>query len=312
MSFAFWASDQVNSPFRSPEPIQLETRSDPNSPRYHSVRAKCGIKDMNNPMSAPQAITCVLFVSCLSPVLAVAEYILAFCIMSLCGDQEGAFRILPMGHPGQRWDPFIAGIVLTSNVLLSFKAYDRFLRILDRSRSRQIVEVQACLKGGGPTPVDELIEVDLPGKYHRDRLISGVLTLALTLVMLMFFPEYLRTSFSRACMRGLSLIAIGHLVAIWMRGVEQVRSNEQEIQGYSSPFAFRRNSCLWAEIETCEIMTHFDIWGQSSIRPVFQDQSGATLMRLDLSGVEPADRDRLLKYIKARLPRTQVDLQEFD
>ncbi len=64
----------------------------------------------------------------------------------------------------------------------------------------------------------------------------------------------------------------------------------------------------WSEVATCEITTHFDTFGEPVIsRPTLFDKHGNTLLRMDLTGITRFDQERLLKYIKAKLPKSKPD-----
>jgi hypothetical protein len=67
----------------------------------------------------------------------------------------------------------------------------------------------------------------------------------------------------------------------------------------------------WSDIASCEITTDYDAFGRPiRVMPVLKDALGKVLLAPPLEGIELADQERLAKYVRARLPKTKLDLAE--
>jgi hypothetical protein len=64
----------------------------------------------------------------------------------------------------------------------------------------------------------------------------------------------------------------------------------------------------WSQIKACQIVTYYNRWGKPIVTlPVFKDLLGKELLSLDLLAIKMADQERLVKFIKTRLPRSPVE-----
>jgi hypothetical protein len=64
-------------------------------------------------------------------------------------------------------------------------------------------------------------------------------------------------------------------------------------------------------VATCEIETYYDTFGKPVIiRPILKGCDGKDLMVLNLMYTKMEDQERLVKYIKAKLPKPKDDLCE--
>ena len=251
-----------------------------------------------------------LFVTSFVIILFAAEYCFILCIMIVFGDIGSILRVLPIVGPPKKMDYFLTGMLLPLNFGVSLAAYERILKLCAKSRSGLSVEIQTCTKRGMPAPVGDVITVELPRGFHRQYLTASVVNCAAAPGLILVCPEHLRTPFFWICVVAAPINSI-YFLALWIRGIQQVRSDAKEIQGYPSPRSLRWNSASWVDIATCEILTRWDSAGNTTlVRPVFKDAYGATLMRLDLTGVAETDRNRLVKYIKVRLPEMPAGAPE--
>jgi hypothetical protein len=65
------------------------------------------------------------------------------------------------------------------------------------------------------------------------------------------------------------------------------------------------------DVATCEIETHYDTFGNPLIiRPILKGNDDETLLVLNLLCTKIEDQERLVKYIKAKLPKPKDDLWE--
>jgi hypothetical protein len=89
------------------------------------------------------------------------------------------------------------------------------------------------------------------------------------------------------------------------------RSAPSGVTGYPVGFHARRRSVPWSALATCEIETYFDTFGKPIIiRPVLKGCDGEALLTLNLLYTKMEDQERLVKYIKAKLPKPNDDFWE--
>jgi hypothetical protein len=93
-------------------------------------------------------------------------------------------------------------------------------------------------------------------------------------------------------------------------GRPQARADASGITGYPVGFHVRRRFVPWSEVATCEIETHYNTFGEPVIvRPILRSHAGEILMTMDLcTTIE--EQGRLVKYIKAKLPRAKDNFWE--
>jgi hypothetical protein len=75
--------------------------------------------------------------------------------------------------------------------------------------------------------------------------------------------------------------------------------------------AWLRTYIPWEKIASCDIAIGYNVFGEpATVVPVFKDQRGKELLRLNLSTAPPVDKDRMLKYIQEKLPKNVSGLDE--
>jgi hypothetical protein len=83
------------------------------------------------------------------------------------------------------------------------------------------------------------------------------------------------------------------------------------VTGYPVGFHARRRSVPWSALATCEIETYFDTFGKPIIiRPVLTGCDDEALLTLNLLYTKMEDQERLVKDIKAKLPKPNDDFWE--
>jgi hypothetical protein len=111
---------------------------------------------------------------------------------------------------------------------------------------------------------------------------------------------------------GYVLMAFFGIVAVhlWLdRGNPKAWADCGGITAFPGINAFRRRFVPWSKVASCEIETFFDRSGKPVVlRPVLKDAHGAVLSSPDLTYTRIDDQKRLVGYIKAKLPKPQVDL----
>ncbi len=67
----------------------------------------------------------------------------------------------------------------------------------------------------------------------------------------------------------------------------------------------------WSDVATCEIETFSNTFGEPVlVRPTLKGWNGESLMALYLLYTRMEDQDRLVKYIKAKLPKPKPTLSD--
>jgi hypothetical protein len=87
-----------------------------------------------------------------------------------------------------------------------------------------------------------------------------------------------------------------------------VSGDSEGIFGKEVGFPRNKKRVLWSQIKAYEILTYYNRSGRPVlIQPVFKDILGKELLSLDLMAIKMADQERLVKYIKTRLPKSPTE-----
>jgi hypothetical protein len=192
------------------------------------------------------------------------------------------------------------------NLVLVFIGGVRILKWFGYSRSGNTRETQSRILAKAEADVDdgEAIEIHGPESVTRQALLLWLFAWLLfavalflahgsTLVIIMFI---------------LGVLGTFRLWLSYMSNGFQVRADCEGILGLPVGFHVRRRIVPWSDIESCEIVTYYNTFGDPTrILPVFKDRLGTKVLSLDLSMVMPSDGDRLVKYIKAKLPKSPIE-----
>lgn len=203
------------------------------------------------------------------------------------------------------------GFLFGLNIVLARIAADRIFRRLGMSRSGKTLEIRARTVAfpEGEVADDDVVEVHCPRSLVRGLLVlCAVICLAMTFILVFMRPP------PKGAIIGWLLLgtfgAFG-LNAWWDGKTPQVRADAGGILGYPWGMSFRRKFVPWSDVATCEIETHYDTFGSLVItRPILKDSAGRELISLSLLNTEPQDQQRLVKYIRAKLPKTKEDFWE--
>ena len=207
---------------------------------------------------------------------------------------------------GVKLDLFALGFVFGLGPPLVGLLYERIvpLRIRGTLRREWIVEVSGRDQAQRSIPGDEVIAVGISERFHRANLKVFCGLVVLVCSGLVLIPPARRSTFFWVDLIG---TAFGATVALSFvaRGTQRVRADARSVAGYENLWSPHPKTVPWSEIESCEIHALLDSTGKRiTTRPVFKDPFGKVLMRLDLRGVNAADTDRLLKFIKTLFPKT--------
>lgn len=198
------------------------------------------------------------------------------------------------------------------NYVLAHVSVDGCLKLFGLSRSGKTLEVRGSTTAlpDGEVGDEETVEVRCPASFLNG--LGGMcLGLAsLILIMLIAIPHEKMTGIGSAYL----LIAIFYVAGAYVLyesrwGKPQAWADAAGITGYPIGLHFRRKFVPWSSVATCEIETYFDTFGKPAIiRPTLKDRDGKTLLKLNLISTKVVDQERLVKYIKAKLPKPQRDL----
>jgi hypothetical protein len=199
------------------------------------------------------------------------------------------------------------------NYGLCYAAADWLLKWLGLSRSGRVVEGRAR----GPAPLDEgngeaeVVEVfwlDSPGKGIAWAILAimGLPALGVLVARLVLLPRD-----RNGVLMALGLAALNGLLALnfWLMGRRlRVRVDALGIAGYPMKGPSRRQFIPWEDVATCEIVTTHDPMGEPVlICPVLKDAKGAQLLELNLKAIPMPDQERLVQYIRLKLPKAVID-----
>jgi hypothetical protein len=199
-----------------------------------------------------------------------------------------------------------------ANIILSRIAVDGILKLLGMSRSGKTVDIRgrAAAIPEGNVADDDVAEVHCPESLIRGLIIICVVCCLGVALMLTLIPHSQMKGVGSAYV----LIAISGSGAFyfWWQKVKPIAWADREgITGYPVGFHVVRRFVPWSEVAACEIETFHDTFGKPVVvRPILKDRDGRALMALNLLLTRFEDQERLVKYIKAKLPKPKVDLWE--
>lgn len=204
---------------------------------------------------------------------------------------------------GLRMDGIVGGLGAL-NVILATVAVDRILKRFGLSRSGKTLEVRerTVVAPEGDVADDEIVAVGMPKSLIRFLLWVSLPMCLLFGGALVWLPHLEKTT------RVLGLAVIGFFglgtLNIWWDRKPQAWADRDGITGYPLGFHLRRRFVPWSDVAACEIETFYDTFGKPVIiRPILKGWNGEALLTLNLQSTKVEDQERLVKYIKARLPK---------
>jgi hypothetical protein len=240
-----------------------------------------------------------------------AFYIVVFVMTAILTIAElWIWRIVSVAQPPVPYFISVYGLSMV-NALFSAFAADGYFKRIGLSRSGNSVELRDRMLANpeGLVPDDAVVEFCLDRSSVRRNLIACGIACVLAMVLNHYLPDESAWRLLASSILILSLgCALQQLLA-WDGCL--VRADRQGIFGYASRSAFRRTLLPWSEIAVCEIVTHRDTFGTPlHIVPVFKDEFGRTLMRVNLWSVPIEYQQRLVSCIRAKLPKARIDFTE--
>ncbi len=189
--------------------------------------------------------------------------------------------------------------------LFAFFAADRLCRARGLSLSRNSIETWDRMVADRERFVAPFLAVEYA--FNRPTVIVNVCLSALicllptVLLVCLHTPDFVT-----------SVIAIVSLVLFGGLGIQfvlawdgcQVRIDHEGVYGYPARLALFRKLVPWTEIASCDIVTRRDASGRIYlIMPVFRNDLGKKLMSLSLRLVPMDYQERVVRYIKTKLPK---------
>ena len=202
------------------------------------------------------------------------------------------------------------------NIILARIVADGVLKRFGLSRSGKTLEVRGRTTAipEGEIADDEVVEVRCSTSLTAWAWV-GVMCLGFALIgalVVAFAPldqtEGLGWGYAIIAVFGL---VVGGCLYESQWGKPQAWADGAGITGYPVGHHVRRKFVPWSSVATCEIETCFDTFGEAAIvRPILIGGDGETLLMLNLLFTKVEDQERLVKYIKAKLPKPKVDFWE--
>jgi hypothetical protein len=203
---------------------------------------------------------------------------------------------------------YVGGLAIL-NVVLARLAVDGILKRFGLSRSGKTLEVRGRTVIGyeGCVGDDEVVEVSLSRSFARFVVwgcpVACVFLAAVGTLLLDSDPW----------IAGLSYLLSGFFVLCaiinWGDRKPQAWADRDGITGYPSGYHPYRRFVPWSAVATCEIETFYNTHGEPVlVRPILKGWNGDCLMAMYLLYTKMEDQERLVKYIKAKLPKSKLDL----
>jgi hypothetical protein len=200
------------------------------------------------------------------------------------------------------------------NLILSKVAADRILKLMGLSRSGKTVEARGRTVAlpEGEVGDDEVVEVRCPPSLIMG-LGVALLALCLLIALILYAVPHGQMEGGGWAYVLIGFFGLGAGYCFYERwwGTPQARADSSGITGLPVGYHMRSRFVPWSDVATCEIETYYDTFGKPVIiRPILKGSDGEPLMKLNLMYTTMDDQERLVKYIKAKLPKPKYDFWE--
>lgn len=211
-------------------------------------------------------------------------------------------------------EPALMSGLAFPNLILAALVADRILKRMGLSRSGRIVEGRKRTTATPEGTVDdvevvEVVEVSCPRSLLTTSGV-GLLGLFVVSVSLLLVSSDLPTERFWVICGGVVLsgfLAVGCFHE-WWRGAFQARADSSGILAYPMGRPLSQKFVPWSAVATCEIVTHFNTFGERTlIEPILKGSDGQTLLAVNLISIKIEDQERLVTYIRAKLPKPDED-----
>lgn len=205
---------------------------------------------------------------------------------------------------------FIAGLGILS-LILSGVATDRILRLMGLSRSGKSIEIRGRTVAfhEGEVAGNEVVECRFSHSFINGLILMCLACCLLITLILVVIPQDRMEGVEYAyAIIGFLGLGAGYLFYERAWGKPQAWADASGITGYSVGSSLRRKFVSWSRVASCEIVTRYDTFGKPVIiRPILKGFDNETLMTLNLAYTKKEDQERLVKYIKAMLPKPKYN-----
>lgn len=197
------------------------------------------------------------------------------------------------------------------NLVLARRVVDTVLKRFGLSRSGKSVEIQGRTVAvpEGEVADGEVVEIRCPSSYFTGLFWMCLLGFLSFAVLMIVLPSSGTVMVGLGCFF-IAFFGFGTVYAIYEGrwGKPQAWADSSGITGYPFGLSFQRRFVAWSRVATCEIETYYDTFGKPVIiRPILKGFDNEVLMTMNLLHTELNDQDRLVKYIKAKLPKPKFD-----
>jgi hypothetical protein len=220
---------------------------------------------------------------------------------------ESACTMFLTRRLGVRLDSSWLGGLGMLNLILAKVATDGILKLMGLSRSGKTFEARGrtVAFSEGEVADDEVVELRYPSSFITG---LGVACLAFCLVMavlLITVPHDKMKGVGWAYfIIGFFGLGAGYCFYARLWGKPHARADSTGITGIPVGFHLSLRFVSWSDVATCEIETYYDTFGKPVIiKPTLKGYNDENLMALNLMYTKMDDQERLVKYIKAKLPK---------
>ncbi len=214
---------------------------------------------------------------------------------------------------GIRVDPlpaqFVIGFVAGVSLFVAFILGDRFFLACGKSLSGSSVVTWDRLIAEEERFVAPSLAVEYG--YDRQSLLVTSLLCHLFCLVVMFLLFLARPGMFGFFLAGAMIVA-SEISGFWWLSREGsiMRVDHGGVFGYPTGLPFTRKLVPWSEIASCDLITLYDPSGRVvCFVPVFKNQASEALLKLNLAQVPLIDQERIVRYIKMKLPvpRAAID-----
>ncbi len=197
------------------------------------------------------------------------------------------------------------------NLMVARVFVDRLLKRLGMSRSGVVIEGwRPSPVEGAPAPDDEVTLRYSPGLFLTCALFFFAM-LALTLFLARNGQANGAAGGRGFIPWGIALFGGMGVLSLTFPLLVVLHVDPHGVTGRRTSFSVRCNLIPWDDVASCEIVTERDTFGNVAIAyPKFLDGSGKEYFPKLWQGlmyVPKADRDRLLRFLKHRFPKLDID-----
>jgi hypothetical protein len=239
---------------------------------------------------------------------------LVLSLFLVCALAEYPLAVTAAGSRGPRSGLWIGWLALFS-LSSCWLAAEAIFKLLGISRSGKTIEVRGRVAGltEGATDDSEVVEVRISGwsRWVIWSQIVFVLLICLGMILILVLVPHSKMKGVGYAYGILAFFCSGIFFLVWLKDHAIARADASGILGHPDGLHFRRKFVPWSEVALCEIHTYYDTFGSPRLLvPILRGWRGQELISLNVSGTRFRDQERLVKYIRAKLPKSRDDFWE--